>query len=47
MSAEHPICVRIYLVKEDKEDSYRKKEKFQLREVRAVDGLNPRKVRDR
>ncbi|KAF8353645.1 sec-3, partial [Pristionchus pacificus] len=43
LSAEHPICVRIYLVKEDKEDSYRKKEKFQLREVRAVDGLNPRK----
>ncbi|GMR60521.1 hypothetical protein PMAYCL1PPCAC_30716, partial [Pristionchus mayeri] len=43
LSSEHPISVRIYLVKEDKEDSYRKKEKFQLREVRAVDGLNPRK----
>ncbi|GMT35969.1 hypothetical protein PFISCL1PPCAC_27266, partial [Pristionchus fissidentatus] len=43
LSAEHPISVRIYLVKEDKEDSYRKKEKFQLRDVRAVDGINPRK----
>lgn len=44
MSSEHPISVRLYVVKCEKDETYRQKEVFQLRDIRHVDGINPRKV---
>ncbi|PAV56592.1 hypothetical protein WR25_23393 [Diploscapter pachys] len=44
LTTEHPISVRIYFVKTDKDDSYKKKERFHLRDVREVDGINPKKA---
>uniref|UniRef100_A0A1I7WXN3 Sec3-PIP2_bind domain-containing protein n=1 Tax=Heterorhabditis bacteriophora TaxID=37862 RepID=A0A1I7WXN3_HETBA len=41
---EHPISVRLYFVKGDKDDTYKKKERFHLREVKEVDGINPKKA---
>uniref|UniRef100_A0A915CXN2 Exocyst complex component Sec3 PIP2-binding N-terminal domain-containing protein n=1 Tax=Ditylenchus dipsaci TaxID=166011 RepID=A0A915CXN2_9BILA len=44
VSIEQPVSVRIYFVKRsEKDDLLRKKEQFALRDVRVVDGINPRK----
>ncbi|CAJ0574894.1 unnamed protein product, partial [Mesorhabditis spiculigera] len=43
LTAQHPFSVRIYTIKAEKEDSYRKKETWQLKDIRMVDGINPRR----
>ncbi|CAJ0917441.1 unnamed protein product, partial [Mesorhabditis belari] len=44
LSAQHPISVRIYIIKAEKEDNYKKKETWHLKDIRMVDGINPRKA---
>lgn len=45
MTTDQPIAVRLYFVKNEKDDCYRKKRQFTLRDVKTVDGIKPRKVR--
>lgn len=40
---EQPFSVGLYVVKNDRNE-WRKKEKYTLRQLRTVDGINPRKV---
>lgn len=44
VSNEQPIAVRLYFVKTEKDNLFRKKDKFALRDVKVIDGINPRKV---
>lgn len=44
MTTDQPIAVRLYFVRNEKEDYYKKKRQFTLRDVKTVDGINPRKV---
>ena len=44
VTIEHPIAVRLYFVKGEKDDTFKKKDRFNLREVREIDGINPKKV---
>jgi hypothetical protein len=44
VTTEQPYSVRLYVVKADRNDIWRKKEKFTLRDIRTVDGINPRKT---
>ncbi|VDD94922.1 unnamed protein product [Enterobius vermicularis] len=39
-----PISVRLYFVKKEKDDCFKKKECFSLRDVKVIDGINPRKL---
>uniref|UniRef100_A0AC34QVY9 Exocyst complex component Sec3 PIP2-binding N-terminal domain-containing protein n=1 Tax=Panagrolaimus sp. JU765 TaxID=591449 RepID=A0AC34QVY9_9BILA len=43
MTVEQPFSVRLYIVKTDR-DKLKKRMKFALRDVRVVDGINPRKA---
>ncbi|CAP32761.2 Protein CBR-SEC-3 [Caenorhabditis briggsae] len=43
VTIEHPIAVRLYFVKGEKDDTFKKKDRFNLREVREIDGINPKK----
>ncbi|CAB3399649.1 unnamed protein product [Caenorhabditis bovis] len=43
VTIEHPISVRLYFVKGEKDDTFKKKERFNLREVREIDGISPKK----
>ncbi|CAD6187358.1 unnamed protein product [Caenorhabditis auriculariae] len=43
VTIEHPIAVRLYFVKGERDDTFKKKERFNLREVREIDGINPKK----
>ncbi|VDN56325.1 unnamed protein product [Dracunculus medinensis] len=43
VTTDQPISVRLYFVKNEKEDLFKKKEQFNLRNVKIVDGINPRK----
>lgn len=44
VTTSQPVSVRIYLVKLDKDNILIKKEQYALRDLRFVDGMNPRKV---
>ncbi|VDK45989.1 unnamed protein product [Anisakis simplex] len=44
VTVDQPIQVRLYFVKNEKEDIFKKKDHFSLRDVRTVDGINPRKM---
>ncbi|KJH44984.1 exocyst complex component 1 family protein [Dictyocaulus viviparus] len=44
VTIEHPISVRLYFVKSEKDDTFKKKARFYLRDVREVDGVNPKKA---
>uniref|UniRef100_A0A7E4V4J2 Sec3-PIP2_bind domain-containing protein n=1 Tax=Panagrellus redivivus TaxID=6233 RepID=A0A7E4V4J2_PANRE len=44
MTMEQPFSVRLYVVKADRSEQLRKREKYALRDVRVVDGINPRKA---
>lgn len=44
-STQQPIVVKIYFIRA-KEGGFYKKESFMLRDVKVVDGINPRKVID-
>ncbi|VDM58599.1 unnamed protein product [Angiostrongylus costaricensis] len=44
VTIEHPISVRLYFVKGEKDDSFKKKTRFYLRDVKEVDGINPKKA---
>lgn len=44
MTTDQPIAVRLYFVKNEKDDYYKKKRQYTLRDVKTVDGINPRKV---
>uniref|UniRef100_A0A8R1DU60 Sec3-PIP2_bind domain-containing protein n=1 Tax=Caenorhabditis japonica TaxID=281687 RepID=A0A8R1DU60_CAEJA len=46
VTIEHPIAVRLYFVKGEKDDTFKKKDRFNLREVREIDGINPKKYID-
>ncbi|CAD5206186.1 unnamed protein product [Bursaphelenchus okinawaensis] len=41
-SIQQPVVVKLYLVRA-KDDGYHKKESFMLRDIKVVDGINPRK----
>ncbi|KAH7724485.1 putative exocyst complex component Sec3 [Aphelenchoides avenae] len=43
VTLEQPISVRLYVVKGQHDELMRKKERYTLRDVRIVDGINPRK----
>jgi hypothetical protein len=43
VTTTQPVSARIYLVKLDKDNLLSKKEQYALRDVRFVDGVNPRK----
>uniref|UniRef100_A0A0N5AIT6 Sec3-PIP2_bind domain-containing protein n=1 Tax=Syphacia muris TaxID=451379 RepID=A0A0N5AIT6_9BILA len=44
VTIDQPISVRLYFVKNEKDDVFKKKECFSLRDVKVVDGINPRKL---
>ncbi|VDP18731.1 unnamed protein product [Heligmosomoides polygyrus] len=44
VTVEHPISVRLYFVKGEKDDTFKKRSRFFLRDVKEVDGINPKKV---
>lgn len=44
VTIEHPISVRLYFVKGEKDDAFKKRTRFYLRDVKEVDGINPKKV---
>lgn len=44
VTTDQPIAVRLYFVRNEKEDFYKKKRQFTLRDVKTVDGINPRKL---
>ncbi|KAJ1353738.1 GTP-Rho binding exocyst subunit [Parelaphostrongylus tenuis] len=44
VTIEHPISVRLYFVKGEKDDTFKKKARFYLRDVKEVDGINPKKA---
>uniref|UniRef100_A0A914ZGK6 Exocyst complex component Sec3 PIP2-binding N-terminal domain-containing protein n=1 Tax=Parascaris univalens TaxID=6257 RepID=A0A914ZGK6_PARUN len=44
VTVDQPISVRLYFVKNEKDDIFKKKEHFSLRDVKTVDGINPRKM---
>ncbi|VDM74948.1 unnamed protein product [Strongylus vulgaris] len=44
VTIEHPISVRLYFVKGEKDDAFKKRTRFYLRDVREVDGINPKKA---
>ncbi|CAI4225600.1 unnamed protein product [Auanema sp. JU1783] len=44
VTIEHPISVRLYFVRAEKDDSFKKKDRYNLRELRAIDGVNPKKA---
>ncbi|KAF7634516.1 Sec3-PIP2_bind domain-containing protein [Meloidogyne graminicola] len=43
VTTTQPVSARIWLVKSEKENSFIKKEHYALRDIRSVDGINPRK----
>ncbi|CAK5111580.1 unnamed protein product [Meloidogyne enterolobii] len=43
VTTTQPVSARIWLVKSEKENSFSKKEHYALRDIRSVDGINPRK----
>ncbi|CAI5454116.1 unnamed protein product [Caenorhabditis angaria] len=43
VTIEHPIAVRLYFVKGEKDDTFKKKDRFNLREIREIDGINPKR----
>ncbi|VDO36843.1 unnamed protein product [Onchocerca flexuosa] len=44
VTTDQPIAVRLYFVRNEKEDYYKKKRQFTLRDVKTVDGISPRKL---
>ncbi|EPB80848.1 hypothetical protein ANCCEY_00050 [Ancylostoma ceylanicum] len=44
VTIEHPISVRLYFVKGEKDDAFKKRNRFYLRDVKEVDGINPKKA---
>ncbi|VDO57788.1 unnamed protein product [Haemonchus placei] len=44
VTIEHPISVRLYFVKGEKDDTFKKRSRFYLRDVKEVDGINPKKA---
>ncbi|VDL71679.1 unnamed protein product [Nippostrongylus brasiliensis] len=44
VTIEHPISVRLYFVKGEKDDTFKKRTRFYLRDVKEVDGINPKKA---
>lgn len=44
VTIDQPISVRLYFVKNERDDIFKKKEHFSLRDVKTVDGINPRKL---
>lgn len=44
VTVEHPISVRLYFVKGEKDDTFKKRSRFFLRDVKEVDGINPKKA---
>lgn len=44
VTIDQPISVRLYFVKNERDDVFKKKEHFSLRDVKTVDGINPRKL---
>uniref|UniRef100_A0AAF5PH64 Sec3-PIP2_bind domain-containing protein n=2 Tax=Wuchereria bancrofti TaxID=6293 RepID=A0AAF5PH64_WUCBA len=44
VTTDQPIAVRLYFVRNEKEGCYKKKRQFTLRDVKTVDGINPRKL---
>ncbi|VDN90912.1 unnamed protein product [Brugia pahangi] len=44
VTTDQPIVVRLYFVRNEKEGCYKKKRQFALRDVKTVDGINPRKL---
>lgn len=42
-STQQPIVVKLYFIRA-KDDGFYKKDSFMLREVKMIDGINPRKV---
>uniref|UniRef100_A0A7I4KG83 BMA-SEC-3 n=1 Tax=Brugia malayi TaxID=6279 RepID=A0A7I4KG83_BRUMA len=44
VTTDQPIAVRLYFVRNEKEGCYKKKRQFALRDVKTVDGINPRKL---
>ncbi|KAI1710586.1 exocyst complex component sec3 domain-containing protein [Ditylenchus destructor] len=45
VTIEQPVMVKLYFVKRsEKDDQLRKKEQYALRDIRVVDGINPRKA---
>ncbi|VDN07869.1 unnamed protein product [Thelazia callipaeda] len=44
VTTDQPISVRLYFVRSEKDDYYKKKRQFTLRDVKTVDGINPRKL---
>uniref|UniRef100_A0A915LTA1 Exocyst complex component Sec3 PIP2-binding N-terminal domain-containing protein n=1 Tax=Meloidogyne javanica TaxID=6303 RepID=A0A915LTA1_MELJA len=43
ITTTQPVSARIWMVKSEKENSFSKKEHYALRDIRSVDGINPRK----
>uniref|UniRef100_A0A915P335 Exocyst complex component Sec3 PIP2-binding N-terminal domain-containing protein n=1 Tax=Meloidogyne floridensis TaxID=298350 RepID=A0A915P335_9BILA len=43
VTTTQPVSARIWMVKSEKENSFSKKEHYALRDIRSVDGINPRK----
>ncbi|KAL7079889.1 hypothetical protein ACQ4LE_000869 [Meloidogyne hapla] len=43
VTTTQPVSARIWIVKSEKENSFTKKEHYALRDIRSVDGINPRK----
>ncbi|MFH4984592.1 hypothetical protein AB6A40_011301, partial [Gnathostoma spinigerum] len=44
VTTDQPISVRLYFVKNEKDDNFKKRECYSLRDVKVVDGINPRKA---
>ncbi|ETN84038.1 hypothetical protein NECAME_07065 [Necator americanus] len=44
VTIEHPISVRLYFVKGEKDDAFKKRTRFYLRDVKEVDGINPKRA---
>lgn len=44
VTTDQPIAVRLYFVKNEKDDYYKKRRQFTLRDVKTVDGIKPRKL---
>uniref|UniRef100_A0A1I7YSD8 Sec3-PIP2_bind domain-containing protein n=1 Tax=Steinernema glaseri TaxID=37863 RepID=A0A1I7YSD8_9BILA len=41
---DQPVTVRLYFIKSEKDNKLRKKESYYLRDIRTIDGINPRKT---